>query len=375
MASTITRRGRTAGRPGHRLMARRQSLQSLSEDSNLGLSDISVLNLLISQEFGSEDELGASLFHMAQRPCPFCSSESSTEFGTRGGVWVRCRSCRSVFRDITADKFEQLHDESWRDAQFVDSIVATVGLEPTRALWEKLSLPGMSLLEIGPGTGHLLAAAEEAGRRVTAVESSEVHRKFIRDTWGIQSLYPDIATIPDGLSFDAIVAINVLEHVYDIIDFLRATKKLLAPNAVLFVSTVNAASLEAALLRNWWSMCKEHDHVSFPSPDGMARIAQTIGLRSERIWSSELPLEFPISALVAARDWTRSRRSPSSAASDGRLSGNPVGGVDAASKARLARLYSISAPFDPTSRLLAALGRAATVKARLRSGECRRVSS
>ena len=205
-------------------------------------------------------------------------------------------------------------------------------------------LPGTSLLEIGPGTGHLLAAAHKAGRSVTAVESSEVHRTFIRKTWGIHSLYPDIAAVPHGVSFDAVVAINVLEHVYDIAGFLRSIAEVLAPHGVLFVSTVNAVSLEAVLLRSWWSMCKVHDHVSFPSPGGMARAAQATGLRAERVWSTELPFELPVSALVAARDWARTRRSPSIAASDGHLAGSPAESFDTASKARLARFYSVGGP-------------------------------
>jgi 2-polyprenyl-6-hydroxyphenyl methylase/3-demethylubiquinone-9 3-methyltransferase len=279
-----------------------------------------------------------------------------------------------VYRDITAGKFEQLHGEACQDTRFVDSMVATAGLVPASARWEELSLPGTSLLEIGPGSGHLLAAAHKAGRSVAAVESSEVHRAFIRDTWGIHSLYPDITAIPDGLLYDSVVAINVLEHVYDIASFLRSITKLLAPDGVLFVSTVNAASLEATLLRNWWSMCKEHDHVSFPSPEGMARASRMADLRTEQVWSSELPFELPISALVAARDWARARRGPSAGMGAGQLAESSSDGIDAASKARLARFYSMSAPFDPTSRFLGAMRRAATVKARLRPAERARAS-
>ena len=308
---------------------------------------------------------------MKHRSCPFCSDESFTTFGVRGGIWVRCMSCRSVYRDITAGKFEQLHGEACQDTRFVNSMVAAVGLEPASARWEGLSLPGTSLLEIGPGTGHLLVAAHKAGRSVAAVEPSEVHRAFIRDTWGIRSLYPDITAIPDGLLFDSVVAINVLEHVYDIITFLSSITKLLAPDGVLFVSTVNAASLEATLLRGWWSMCKEHDHVSFPSREGIAQACQTANLRTERVWSSELPFELPISALVAARDWTRARRSPSSATNDSHMAGSHAESVNAAAKSRLAHFYSVSAPFDPTSRLLGGLGRAATVKARLARSDVR----
>ena len=291
-------------------------------------------------------------------------------FGAPDGAWVRCKSCRSVFRDITPERFEQLHDGACQDTRFVESIVAAQGLEPASTRWEELSLPGTSLLEIGPGSGHLLAAAHKAGRSVTGVEASEVHRTFIRKTWGIQSLYQDISAVPQGLSFDAVVAINVLEHVYDITNFLRSITSVLAPDGVLFVSTVNAASLEAALLRDWWAMCKERDHVSFPSADGMARAAHAIDLRTERVWSTELPFEFPISTLVAARDWNRARRGHSITARDGSL----TEGGDSL-KVRLARFYSASAHFDPTSRLLGALGRAATVKARLRRSERARLSS
>lgn len=312
---------------------------------------------------------------MSRRPCPFCCNESFHVFGIREDSWVRCRSCRSVFLDITAERFTQLHGEAFQDTRFVDSHIAASGFEPRNELWDELALPGTSLLEIGPGTGHLLAAAHRAGRSVTAVESSEVHRTFIRETWGIHSLYPDIAAVPHGVSFDAVVAINVLEHVYDIASFLRSIAEVLAPNGVLFVSTVNAASLEAALLRSWWSMCKEHDHVSFPSPDGMVRAAGAANLQAERVWSTELPFELPVSALVAARDWARARRGASIVVSDSHLAGSPTERVDTASKARLARFYSISGQFDPTSRLLGALGHAATVKARLRLSETARLGS
>jgi hypothetical protein len=113
-------------------------------------------------------------------------------------------------------------------------------------------------------------------------------------------------------------------------------------------------------------MCKEHDHVSFPSRAGIARAAQVIDLHVERIWCSELQFEFPVSALVAARDWTRARRGPSSAASDSQLRSTAAASDNAASRARLAHFYPVSARFDPTSRLLGVLGRAASVKARLR---------
>ncbi len=276
-----------------------------------------------------------------------------------------------MFQDITADNYEQLHGEAFQDFGFTEAFVAVSGLEPASARWDEMSLPGTSLLEIGPGTGHTLAAAHRAGRSVTAVESSAVHRTFIKETWGIDAVYPDFSALPRDRLFDAVLAINVIEHVYDVTGFLSAITKVLAPNGVFFMSTANAESLEASLLRTWWAMCKPPDHVSLPSPKGIARAAHAVGLRAERVWSTETPFEFPISTVVAARDWTRARRGRSIAAHDASSAEDSAGSLDAASKARLTRFMSGSARFDPTSRLLGALGRAGSVKARLRPDNSR----
>src|SRR5258708_12009452 len=131
---------------------------------------------------GGEREANASLLHMSRRPCPFCLGKSSTRFSIGAGVWVKCRVCRSVFQDITADNYEQLHGEAFQDFGFTEAFVAVSGLEPASARWDEMSLPGTSLLEIGPGTGNTLAAAPTAGRSVHPVDTAPVPPPFTHDT-------------------------------------------------------------------------------------------------------------------------------------------------------------------------------------------------
>ena len=274
-----------------------------------------------------------------------------------------------MFRDITPARFQQIHDEAFQDESYLESSVAATGGYPSSALWEGLALPGTSVLEIGPGSGHLLAAAQQAGCSVTAVESSKVHRDHIRDIWGIESLYSTIDEIPDGQAYDAIVAVNVFEHIYDIADFLCFIRRALVPGGTFFLSTPNGLSLEATVLGSWWSMCKVHDHVSFPSPAGLRLAAWESGLRIERVWSAEIPFEFPVSALTALRDRSRTRLGAGRASGDHRAQA-PVGPASAASVSPAARsaltgFCSVAGPFDPSSRLLGILGRAASLKARL----------
>jgi SAM-dependent methyltransferase len=283
---------------------------------------------------------------------------------------VRCRHCRSVFRDITEERFAQIHEDAFQDLGHIEALTAFIGDRPLHAVWDYLGLPGRSVLEIGPGSGHLLAAARDAGCSVEAVESSKVHRDYIRDTWGIGAVYPTMEEIPSGRTFDTVVIINVFEHVYDIAAFLLAVRHVLAPGGTCYISTSNARSLEAAVLRTWWPMCKVYDHVAFPSPAGMATAARSSGLRVERIWTTALPFEFPVSALAAVRDRLVAGRGAAQSAARPPEPDEPVctSGNEHSSagvKSALARFYAAAGPFDPVSRVLGSLGLAGSVKARL----------
>lgn len=212
------------------------------------------------------------------------------------------------------------------------------------------------MLEIGPGGGHALAAARDEGRSVAGVEHSSAHRSAIQAKWGIRC-FNDLHDIALSEKFDFVWAINVIEHVYNIDDFLSSVQRILAPHGSFFLSSVNARSWEAFFVKQWWAMFKEHDHVSFPSPRGIASALDRARLTPTRIWTSELPLEFPITLAVSARDRLAERRSgktstaPSSSASEAETS------------AKLARFYATMRPFDPTSRVARLAGMAATVKA------------
>jgi SAM-dependent methyltransferase len=309
---------------------------------------------------------------MHYRRCPFCHSGTARVIGIRIDPWAKCRNCRSVFRDITPDRFQQIHDEAFQDSTHIDATLAFVGEQPRHALWERLALPGRDVLEIGPGSGHLLAAAKQAGCAVQAVESSKVHRDYIRRTWDIESVYASLDEIPAGRVFDLVLAINVFEHVYDIVPFLHAVRDRLAPGGIFYLSTPNASSLEATALGTWWSMCKVHDHVSFPSPGGLALAARESGLRVGRIWTAGQPFEFPVSALTAARDRVQSRRGGGGGAMSAatgdiarqhECAGTP--GINPRRKAALTRFYKVAARLDPTYQMIGTLGWAGTVKGML----------
>ncbi len=314
---------------------------------------------------------------MISRECPFCGILDARPCGNRGSAfWATCTVCGSVFRNVSRGEFDLLRDTAGDEETFVPRIVEDLGEEPRHDRWRWLDLPGSRVLELGPGTGHVLAAARHAGCEVWGVEPNVTHRAYIESTWGIDTVVPALDDLPAGKRFDAIVSINMLEHVRDVQPFLADVGRLLAPDGKLFVSTVNASCGVWHLVGPWWSMCKEVDHVSFPTAKGLALAARAAGLRVSRTWSTELPLETPISVAVAARDYVRERRRKEPVSTAGvEAAGVDTAGVDRAGVVMTADgrshagrqmvrwVYRIGGDREPTARLMSRIGRAASIKA------------
>jgi SAM-dependent methyltransferase len=292
------------------------------------------------------------------RACPFCGSTHALPYGQRReAVFVRCRDCRAIFRDLSPDGFNDLHDTSFADERFITSILSSLGHEPDWAKWNQYrALLPDTILEIGPGSGHFLAAAHRSGRTVAGVETSATHRDFIRSEWGVDSLYSDIVGVPQDKKFASIVAFNVLEHVYDVRGFLLSLAAHLETDGRIFVSTVNAAAGIAKVAGTWWWVFKEPDHVSFPTRRSLEAAGHRSGLRLDRVWTGELPFETVVSAVVAIRDW---RRETTAEPKDEQSRGTAT-----ATTSMVNRLYANPlARLDPSSRLAGVMGAAGTVKA------------
>lgn len=270
---------------------------------------------------------------------------------------------------LDVDAFERLHHEAFEDDDFLDRVVAGHGTEPATEAWDRLGLGGDTVLEIGPGAGHLLAGAASRQRTVMAVETSARHRSFIRQTWGVDALFASMDELPTDLAVDIVVAVNVLEHVYDINSFLMSIRRHLVPGGVFFFSTPNAEALVCSLARTMWSMFKEPDHVSFPSRGGVRAAAPAAGLVVERLWSGEMAFETPVGLGVALRDlWHERHMAPAPTAPRAELTMGSRGASTGGGGSRaLAKLNNARwAGWEPSTLVCGRVGRAGTVKAVLR---------
>ncbi|EPR35563.1 hypothetical protein dsat_1904 [Alkalidesulfovibrio alkalitolerans DSM 16529] len=111
---------------------------------------------------------------------------------------------------------------------------------------------GKTLLDVGAGSGILVQAAREMGFDALGVEPSR-WLQGIAASAEIPVICGTIDDLPGDALFDAIMAVDVVEHVDDPMGLLRACVSRLRPGGLLAVVTPDRGSVVARLMGwRWW---------------------------------------------------------------------------------------------------------------------------
>ncbi|MET0391446.1 MAG: class I SAM-dependent methyltransferase [Polyangiales bacterium] len=116
------------------------------------------------------------------------------------------------------------------------------------------------LLDVGAASGLLVSVAAQRGWQATGVEPSHNLVRVARERHGVELVQGSIPhpALADQ-RFDAVLLVDVIEHVADPRSLLDNAAQLLAPGGVLMVVTPDVASLAKQLLgRRWWHFRLAH---------------------------------------------------------------------------------------------------------------------
>jgi 2-polyprenyl-3-methyl-5-hydroxy-6-metoxy-1,4-benzoquinol methylase len=146
-------------------------------------------------------------------------------------------------------------------------------------------VPRGRLLEIGCGYGLLLDEAGRRGYEVEGVELSAEGVRYAREQLGlsVRELALEDRALTSALGwerYDAVLAVDVLEHLDEPAIALDRMRALLAPGGVLLIVTSDPSSLVARMLgKRWW--CYEPAHICLIPRATMRRLIRERGLRVE----------------------------------------------------------------------------------------------
>jgi 2-polyprenyl-6-hydroxyphenyl methylase/3-demethylubiquinone-9 3-methyltransferase len=200
------------------------------------------------------------------------------------------------------EKFSKIADEWWdpfgkfkplhkfnpaRLAYIRDALCAHFGRDP-RA---KRPLEGLRLLDVGCGGGLVAEPMTRLGAAVTGIDASDrniktaiVHARASGLEIDYRTATVEALAAAGERPFDAILNLEVVEHVADPGFFLKTSAGLVAPGGMMVVATINRTLKAFALAKVGaeyvlgWLPRGTHDPRKFLKPDEISRPLEAAGM-------------------------------------------------------------------------------------------------
>jgi 2-polyprenyl-6-hydroxyphenyl methylase/3-demethylubiquinone-9 3-methyltransferase len=185
-----------------------------------------------------------------------------------------------------AGKFAPLHKFNPVRLGFIrDMAAAHFGRDP-RSL---TPFEGLTLLDIGCGGGLLCEPMARLGFKVVGADASEKNvRIAAAHARGLGIDYRATTAeslAAEGLAFDVVLNMEVVEHVADLSSYLEACARLLEPGGLTFVATLNKTLKSLALAKIGaeyvlgWLPRGTHDWNRFIAPKDLQAMLEENGLK------------------------------------------------------------------------------------------------
>ena len=185
-------------------------------------------------------------------------------------------------------KFRPLHKfNPVRLGHIRNTLCAHFGLDPATPA----PLTGLRLLDIGCGGGLVSEPMARLGATVTGIDAAERNIKTAMTHAAEQGVGIDYrATTAEALldsgvtAFDAVLNLEVVEHVADVDLFLETTARLVRPGGIMVMATINrtlkplATAKIAAEYVLRWLPAGTHDPAKFVKPEEARRALERAGL-------------------------------------------------------------------------------------------------
>lgn len=219
---------------------------------------------------------GSQLTRIGQLPDRHWFAGNYLERALAGGSLFRCDNCRLKFRSpiYPLDVYARLYDsgltDNWQN-------------ETTRCDWDRILAfterhlkSDARVLDFGCNTGGLLARLDprykKYGIEVNAAAAAIASARSGARIWSSND------EIPDRLQFDAILLVDVVEHVANPMALLVTLTGLLAKDGMILITTGDACNpLWEEQGANWW-YCHYPEHIAFISEPWLRYFSRAAGL-------------------------------------------------------------------------------------------------
>lgn len=192
------------------------------------------------------------------KTCNLCSSTDVQNYAYFGDyTLLKCHSCGLLFTDqesidmtslYSKDYYEGVHSHFFADCKkgYENRIASSKKLQNFQHVLRTIKdiKPKGRFMDVGCATGVFLDMAQKEGYDVIGVDVSAFACQYAQENFGVSTLHGKLEDLQlEGKQFDVITLWDVIEHVPDPHLFLQEVHRVLKDDGILFLLTVNDASL------------------------------------------------------------------------------------------------------------------------------------
>ena len=232
-------------------------------------------------------------------PCVACRAKDAIyQFSKYGFDYAICNKCDTLYQTPrpSPDAFEHFYRDSessnyWANVFFPavaeirrEKIVKPKG-EGLSSLCDKIGLEVNNIIDIGAGYGVFLDEwrKRNPGVNMVAVEPSyslanECRKKKLHV---VESMAEQVSGYDDFA--DLVICFEVLEHVYNPLDFLNTLKNMARPGGYVFISTLCIDGFDLQILWDKSTQISPPHHINFISVKGFELLFKEAGLTDVQV--------------------------------------------------------------------------------------------
>lgn len=277
-----------------RIVSRRQPLSSY----NLGLKAFELNNRLfqniVQKENPTYNYIYSKVDEVNFEHCPICNGCGTPYYCAQPvlmnnydptfspmKLWMQCNSCGQLYTYNFPRKMvepqpesEELGDELYMQPRL--SLIAILG-DILKKVIPYAS--GKRLLDVGAGSGELIAAALELECNVEAIEISKRQSQRLASLFNIDIHCMDFLDFHTSNRFNMITMGDVIEHVTSPVAALKKANELLVDDGILWISTPNFESGFSRITKFEDPMWNEPYHISYFCYSGFKKILSDTGFK------------------------------------------------------------------------------------------------
>ncbi len=237
---------------------------------------------------------------MPSEPCPFCGEAAPLHF--RVGdlnrqlsdavfTYYRCPQCRLIFLSPHPADLGKYYPQDYygQKLSLTDLELEFPFNRYKIDIIRQFVLAGR-LLEVGPSRGTFAYLAKQAGYDVSVIERDVECCQFLGAVAGIHAINstePTVALRQQEEGYDLIALWQVIEHLGDPWDFIRAAAERLKPGGILVLATPNPDALQFKIFGRYWFHLDAPRHLQLIPAGLLTELGRSLGLREVLLTASD----------------------------------------------------------------------------------------